>query len=222
MKLLSYNVNGLRAAIKKGVLDFLLKENADIIAFQEVKALQNQVDLSQLYEAGYKYIYFNSAVRKGYSGTCVLSKIEAESVSYGLGSFDNNEEGRVITLEFEKFYFICVYTPNSKDQLTRLEYRMNWDEEFAKYLKKIDKTKPLIATGDFNVAHEEIDLKNPDTNHHNPGFSDQEREGFGNLLSNGFIDTFRHLYPNKIEYSWFSTRTAARDKCGLENRLLFN
>lgn len=209
MKLLSYNINGIRSAAKKGLIDYLQHENADIVALQEVKALREQLDF-QLPE-GYE-VFWNAAERKGYSGTAVLSKSHPVSVVYGLGDFDENKEGRVITLEYDNFYFVAVYTPNSKAELARLDYRQKWDWEFYKHISSLAKKHPVIVCGDLNVAYSEIDLKNPDVNHFNPGFSDEERSGFGYILDHGFVDTFRHLYPQKVEYSWYSYRNFAREK----------
>ena len=210
MKLISYNVNGIRSCIQKGLLDFINKENADIVMLQEVKALREQVDLSLIEE---KYnIFWNPAKRKGYSGTAIFTKDKPMNVIYGLGDFDNNEEGRVITCEFESCYIVCVYTPNAKAELARLDYRQEWDREFAQYLSSLSSKKSVVCAGDLNVAHNEIDLANPKTNHFNPGFSDEERSGFSSILSKGFIDTFRNLYPDKVEYSWFSYKTYARQR----------
>ena len=208
MKLISWNVNGIRAAIKKGFYDFAKEQNPDVICLQETKAHPEQVDL-QLDQ--YEYHFWNSAVKKGYSGTAIFSKVEPISVTYGLGIEEHDQEGRVITLEFEKFHLVNVYTPNSKRELLRLEYRTTkWDVLFLEHMQKLEKTKPVIVCGDLNVAHKEIDLKNDKTNHMNPGFTDEERASFDNFLNAGFVDTFRHLYPDEIKYSWWSYMFNAR------------
>ena len=208
MKLISWNVNGIRAAIKKGFLDYFNEQNADIFCLQERKLSAGQLDLEL---KGY-YQYWNYAEKKGYSGTAIFTKQEPLSVSYGLGIEEHDKEGRVITLEFEKFYMVTVYTPNSKDELLRLDYRMVWEDEFRKYLKNLEKKKPVVVCGDLNVAHKEIDLKNPKTNRRNAGFTDEERGKFTELLAAGFIDTFRHFYPNLEQvYSWWSYRGRARE-----------
>ena len=209
MKLISWNVNGLRAVMSKGFLiPFMNKENPDIMAFQETKMQEDQLNFNF---DGY-YRYMNSAERKGYSGTMVLSKKEPISVSYDIEGKDHPLEGRVITLEYDKFYFVCAYVPNSKDGLKRLDYRMHFEDDLRKHLKKLDKKKPVIYTGDLNVAHNEIDLKNPEDNHFSPGFSDEERDAFTKLLDCGFKDSFREVYPEKIQYSWWSYRTRARER----------
>ena len=209
MKLISWNVNGLRACITKGFYDFFRQEDADIFCLGETKM---QPEQAQIETPGY-FQYWNSAVKKGYSGVAIFSKKEALSVSYGLGIEEHDQEGRVITLEFEDFFLVNVYTPNSKDGLLRLDYRMIWEDEFRKHLNKLDKIKPVIVCGDMNVAHKEIDLKNPKTNRRNPGFTDEERNKMTELLESGFIDTFRYLYPDKIDaYSWWSYRMKAREK----------
>lgn len=209
VKLLNWNVNGLRAILSKGNLEeFILKENPDIISFEETKMQPEQ--LTYNFE-GY-HLYMNSAERKGYSGTLVLTKKEPLSVEYDFEGEDHPKEGRVITLEFEDYYYVCAYVPNSKDGLLRLDYRMHWEDDLRKHLKKLDAKKPVIYTGDLNVAHEEIDLKNPDTNHMNAGFSDEEREAFTKLLALGFKDTFRALYPDTVKYSWWSYRMRARER----------
>ena len=207
MKIISWNVNGLRAVMSKGALMPLIeKENPDIIAFQETKMQEEQLDFNF---DGYLR-YMNSAERKGYSGTMVLTKKKPLSVTYDIKGKDHPKEGRVITLEFKDYYFVCAYVPNSKDGLLRIDYRCHWEDDLRKHLMKLDKIKPVIYTGDLNVAHEEIDLKNPDTNHESAGFSDQEREKFSKLLDSGFTDTFRKLYPSKVKYSWWSYRMNAR------------
>jgi exodeoxyribonuclease-3 len=207
MKFVSWNVNGLRACINKGFLDYFNKINADIFAIQESKLQKGQIDL---HLEGY-YQYWNYAERKGYSGTAIFTKKEPISVSYGIGIEEHDKEGRVITLEYEDFYFITVYTPNSKENLARLDYRMVWEDEFRNFLKNLEKKKPLIICGDLNVAHNEIDLKNPNSNRKNAGFTNEERGKFTELLNSGFIDTFRYLYPDKEGvYSWWSYRFNAR------------
>lgn len=207
MKLVSWNVNGLRACLGKGMLESLASLDADVISLQETKMQpeQAQVDLP-----GYLQ-YWNSAERKGYSGTAVFSRIPPLSVSYGLGIEEHDHEGRVITLEFDSFFLVNVYTPNSQDKLARIDYRMRWEEDFRAYVMGLDARKPVILCGDLNVAHEEIDLKNPKTNRENPGFSDQERAKMTTLLGSGFIDSFRHFYPELTgAYSWWSYRFNAR------------
>ena len=209
MKLVSWNVNGLRACMGKGFMDFFKEADADIFCIQESKLQEGQISLEL---PGY-HQYWNYAVKKGYSGTAIFTKEEPLSVSYGLGLEEHDQEGRVITLEFPDFYMVTVYTPNSQDGLARLDYRMTWEEEFLKYLKKLEEKKPVIYAGDLNVAHKEIDLKNPKTNRKNAGFTDEEREKFSVLLENGFIDTFRYFYPDlKDAYSWWSYRFHAREK----------
>ena len=209
MKLISWNVNGLRALMAKGnLVPFMNAEDPDIMAFQETKMQENQFDFNF---DGY-FRYMNSAERKGYSGTMVLSKIKPLSVSYDIKGEDHPKEGRVITLEYEDFYFVCAYVPNSKDGLLRLDYRMKWEDDLRKHLVKLDKKKPVIYTGDLNVAHNEIDLKNPNENHFSAGFSDEERGKFTALLSSGFKDSFRELYPEKVQYSWWSYRARARER----------
>ena len=206
-KLISWNVNGLRACLKKGFLDYFKDVNADIFCIQESKLQEGQIDLNL---EDY-YDYWNYAEKKGYSGTAIFTKEKPLNVTLGLGIEEHDKEGRVITLEFEDFYMITVYTPNSQDKLARIDYRMSWEDAFLNYLKELEKNKPVIVCGDLNVAHKEIDLKNPKTNRNNAGFSDQEREKFSNLLSNGFIDTFRYFYPDKEgAYSWWSYRFNAR------------
>lgn len=209
MKLISWNTNGIRAAIRKGFYDFFEEIDADIFCVQETKMQEGQVEIES---PGY-FQYWDTAVKKGYSGTLVFSKEEPISVSKGLGIKEHDQEGRVVTVEYEKFYLVNVYTPNSQDGLKRLDYRVNkWDKEFRDYVVKLKEKKSVIICGDLNVAHHEIDLKNPDTNHFSAGFSDEERESFTKLLDSGFVDTFRYLYPDKVKYSWWSYRTAARDR----------
>ncbi len=209
MKLISWNVNGLRALMSKGnLIPFMNAENPDIMAFQETKMQEDQFNFNF---DGY-FRYMNSAEKKGYSGTMVLSKIRPLSVSYDIKGKDHPKEGRVITLEFEDFYFVCAYVPNSKDGLLRLDYRMLWEDDLRKHLVRLDKKKPVIYTGDLNVAHNEIDLKNPETNHFSAGFSDEERGKFTVLLKSGFKDTFRELYPETVKYSWWSYRSKARER----------
>lgn len=209
MKLISWNVNGLRACVQKGFLDFFNEIDADIFCIQESKLQEGQIELSL---DGY-YQYWNYAEKKGYSGTAIFTKKEPLSVSYGLGIEEHDKEGRVITLEFEDFYMVTVYTPNSKRELTRLEYRMKWEDDFLAYLKKLEESKPVVVCGDLNVAHKEIDLKNPKTNRKNAGFTDEERNKFSVLLDSGFIDTFRYFYPDlKDSYSWWSYLFNARAK----------
>lgn len=207
MKLISWNVNGLRAVVGKGFIDIFNDLDADIFCLQETKLQAGQIDLDL---PGY-YQYWNYAVKKGYSGTAVFTKTEPLSVAYGLGIEEHDQEGRVITLEFEKFYLVNVYTPNAKEGLARIDYRMVWEDDFRTYLKKLEQTKPVILCGDLNVANEEIDLKNPKTNRGNAGFSDQERGKIKELLEDGFVDTFRYFYPDKTgAYSWWSYRFNAR------------
>lgn len=208
MKLISWNVNGLRACVGKGFEEIFKKLDADFFCLQETKMQEGQLDISF---DGYES-YWNYADKKGYSGTAIFTKHHPVSVSYGLGIDEHDHEGRVITLEMEKFYLITVYTPNSQDGLRRLDYRMTWDDDFRKYLNSLDKKKPVIVCGDMNVAHEEIDLKNPKSNRRNAGFTDEEREKFTELLSCGYIDTFRDLHPEDIVYSWWSYRFKAREK----------
>lgn len=208
MKLISWNVNGLRACVGKGFKEIFKQLDADFFCLQETKMQEGQLDISF---DGYES-YWNYADKKGYSGTAIFTKHHPVSVSYGLGIDEHDHEGRVITLEMEKFYLITVYTPNSQDGLRRLDYRMTWDDDFRKYLNDLDKKKPVIVCGDMNVAHEEIDLKNPKSNRRNAGFTDEEREKFTELLSCGYIDTFRDLHPEDIVYSWWSYRFKAREK----------
>lgn len=209
MKLISWNVNGLRACVGKGFLEFVQAQDADFFCIQETKLQEGQIEL----DLPEYYKYWNYAEKKGYSGTAILAKKEALAVSYGIGIDEHDHEGRVITLEYEDFYLITVYTPNAKEGLARLPYRMKWEEDFLAYLKKLEEKKPVIFCGDLNVAHKEIDLKNPKTNRKNAGFSDEEREKFTVLTQSGFIDTFRYFYPDKEGiYSWWSYRFSARAK----------
>ena len=209
MKLISWNVNGLRACMKKGFAEFFLKEDADVFAIQETKMQEDQLEDGMRFE-GY-HLYMNSAEKKGYSGTLVYSKTEPISVCFDIEEEGCNE-GRVITLKYPDFYFVTAYVPNSKDGLLRLDFRMTWEDALRKHLMKLDKKKPVIYTGDLNVAHEEIDLKNPDENHFSAGFSDEERGKFSELLKAGFSDSFRVLYPEKEKYTWWSYRTRARER----------
>lgn len=209
MKLISWNVNGLRACMGKGFMDFFDAEDADIFCLQETKMSEGQLEWDKL---GY-YDYWNYAEKKGYSGTAVFTKKKPLSVTYGIGIEEHDHEGRVITLEFEDFYFVTVYTPNSKRELERLDYRMVWEDDFRAYLKTLDEKKPVIVTGDMNVAHKEIDLKNPKTNHRSAGFTDEERDKMTALLDSGFTDTFRHFYPDMENiYSWWSYMFKSREK----------
>ena len=209
MKLISWNVNGIRACINKGFKDFLNEIDSDIFCIQETKCQKDQIDLEfERYTS-----YWNSAEKKGYSGTAIFTKQKPISVTYGIGIEEHDKEGRVITLEFEKFYMINIYTPNSKRELERLEYRQIWEDEIRKYMLKLNENKPVIMCGDLNVAHKEIDLKNPKTNRHNAGFTDEERNKMTELLDAGFVDTFRVLYPDKENaYSWWSYMGHAREK----------
>ena len=209
MKLISWNVNGLRACVGKNFMDFFHEIDADIFCIQESKLQEGQIDLDL---PGY-HQYWNYAEKKGYSGTAIFTKQEPLNVFYGIGIEEHDKEGRVITLEFDKFYMITVYTPKSQNELARLPYRMQWEDAFLAYLKKLEETKPVVFCGDLNVAHKEIDLKNPKTNRKNAGFTDEEREKFSILLENGFIDTFRYFYPD-VEgiYSWWSYRFQSRAK----------
>ncbi len=213
MKLISWNVNGLRAVINKGFEDFFKEANADIFCLQETKMQVEQLgeDAKKIFD-GY-YQYWNCAEKKGYSGTAIFTKKEPISVSYGIGIEEHDKEGRVITLEYEDFYIVDCYTPNSKRELERLEYRMIWEDELRNYLLNLNKRKPVILCGDLNVAHKEIDLKNPKTNRRNAGFTDEEREKMTRLLDSGFTDSFRFLYPNKENcYSWWSYMGHSREK----------
>lgn len=207
MKLISWNVNGLRAVCGKGFADIFTELDADFFCLQETKMQAGQLDLEFL---GYRS-YWNFADKKGYSGTAVYTKHDPLSVTYGLGIDEHDHEGRVITLEMEDFYLVCVYTPNSQDELRRLEYRMKWEDDFRDYVNGLKKSKGVIICGDLNVAHKDIDLKNPQTNHYNAGFTDEERGRFTTLLASGFIDTFRHFYPDQRDmYSWWSYRFQSR------------
>ena len=209
MKLISWNVNGLRACMTKGFMDAFESLNADIFCLQETKLSEGQLALEL---PGY-HQYWNYAEKKGYSGTAIFTKEEPLSAAYGIGIPEHDHEGRVITLEYEKFYFVTVYTPNSQDGLKRLDYRMEWEKAFLAYLKKLEEKKPVIFCGDLNVAHQEIDLKNPKTNRKNAGFTDEERARFSELLKEGFVDTFRYFYPEETGlYSWWSYRFHAREK----------
>lgn len=209
MKLISWNVNGLRACVGKGFMDFFKEADADIFCLQETKLQEGQISLEL---PGY-HQYWNYAEKKGYSGTAIFTKEEPLSVTYGIGIEEHDHEGRVITLEFPDFYVITVYTPNSQDELARLDYRMKWEDDFLAYIKKLEEKKPVIFCGDLNVAHKEIDLKNPKTNRKNPGFTDEEREKFTVITESGLIDTFRYFYPDlENAYSWWSYRFHAREK----------
>ena len=208
MKFISWNVNGFRACLDKGFSDFFKSEDADFFAIQETKM---QIGQAQFEPEGF-YQYWNSAEKKGYSGTAIFTKHKPLSVSYGIGIPEHDTEGRAITLEYEDFYFLCVYTPNAQRELARLSYRMEWEDALRTYISELDKKKPVIYCGDLNVAHEEIDLKNPKTNHFSAGFSDEERGKFTELLSAGFRDTFRTLYPDTVRYSWWSYMYGARAK----------
>lgn len=208
-KMISWNVNGLRACVGKGFLEFMKEQDADIFCVQETKLQAGQIDL----DLPQYHQYWNYAERKGYSGTAIFTKEEPLSITYGIGIEEHDHEGRVITLEFADYYFITVYTPNSKDGLARLDYRMVWEADFLAYLRKLEEKKPVIFCGDLNVAHKEIDLKNPKSNHKNPGFTDEERGRFTALMEAGFIDTFRYFYPDlENVYSWWSYRFSARSK----------
>ncbi|EAD0679671.1 exodeoxyribonuclease III [Listeria monocytogenes] len=209
MRLISWNVNGLRAAVKKGFLEYFEEVDADIFCLQETKLQEGQIELDL---PAYKD-YWNYAVKKGYSGTAIFTKVEPLSVQYGLGIPEHDTEGRVITLEFEEFFMVTVYTPNSQAELKRLDYRMTFEDAILEYVKNLDKTKPVVLCGDLNVAHEEIDLKNPKTNRKNAGFSDEERAKFSAFLDAGFIDSFRYFYPDLTDaYSWWSYRMNARTR----------
>lgn len=217
LKLVSWNVNGIRAVMKKGFLESIDELQADIVCLQETKAHPHQVD-HELKEMGYNYEFWNSADKAGYSGTAIFSKIEPLSVIYDMGIEEHDNEGRVIATEFEKFFLVTVYTPNSKRQLERLDYRQEWDRDFLNYIKELEKNKPVIFCGDLNVAHKEIDVKNDKGNKTtktkpgNAGFTDQEREGFENILGAGFIDTFRYFYPNVEKFSWWTYMFNSRAK----------
>ena len=225
MKMISWNVNGLRACVQKGFWDFFRESDADVFCLQETKLQAGQIAMpedvftvtgNEDTEASTDtkwYGYWNYAEKKGYSGTAVFTKKKPLSVAYGIGIEEHDHEGRVITLEFEEYYMVTCYTPNSKNELLRLPYRMVWEEDFLAYLQTLDKNKPVIMCGDLNVAHEEIDIKNPKTNHHNAGFTDEERQKMTMLLAGGFTDTYRYLYPDTRDvYSWWSYRFHARDK----------
>ena len=208
-KLISWNVNGLRSCMGKGFMDFFDSVDADIFCLQEIKLSEGQIEWNK---ENY-YSYWNYAEKKGYSGTAVFSKEKPLSVKYGIGIDEHDHEGRVITLEFENFYMVTVYTPNSQRELTRLEYRMKWEDDFRNFLNDLRKTKPVVVTGDMNVAHKEIDLKNPKTNRKNAGFTDEERQKMTELLDSGFIDTFRYFYPDAEQrYSWWSYMFKSREK----------
>ena len=209
MRFVSWNVNGIRACVQKGFLDFFQDVDADIFCIQESKMQEGQLELEL---PGY-YQYWNYAEKKGYSGTAVFTKKEPLSVAYGIGVEEHDKEGRVITLEFEDYYILTVYAPNAQNELARLDYRMEWEDAFLTYLKSLEEKKPVVFCGDLNVAHQEIDLKNPKTNRKNAGFTDEEREKFSHLLAAGFVDTFRYFYPDVENiYSWWSYRFSARQK----------
>lgn len=209
MKLISWNVNGLRACVQKNFMESFQELDADIFCLQETKLQEGQIDLTL---DGY-YQYWNYAEKKGYSGTAIFTRIEPMNVTYGIGIEEHDKEGRVITLEYKDYYMITVYVPNSQNELARLPYRMKWEEDFLAYLKRLEKTKPVIFCGDLNVAHKEIDLKNPKTNRMNAGFTDEERACFTKVVESGFIDTFRYFYPEQTGiYSWWSYRFRAREK----------
>ena len=208
MKLISWNLNGLRAVMNKNFMEFFNEADADVFCLQETKLQEGQIEMDL---PGY-HQYWNYADKKGYSGTAIFTKKEPLSVTYGMGIDEHDHEGRVITLEFDDFYFITVYVPNSQDGLKRLDYRMKWEDDFLGYLKELEKTKPVVFCGDLNVAHEEIDLKNPKTNRKNAGFTDEERSKMTALLDAGFTDTFRYFYPEQVTYSWWSYRFKAREK----------
>jgi exodeoxyribonuclease-3 len=211
MRLVSWNVNGLRAIMKKGFIESVKKINPDVLCLQETKMQEGQIDLDVDLEEYEKY--FNSAQKKGYSGTAVFTKVKPVNVTYGMDKEEHDKEGRIITAEFDDFYLVNVYTPNSKTELERLEYRMIWEDEFRNYLKELERTKPVIVCGDLNVAHKEIDLKNPSSNRKSAGFTDEERNKFTELLDAGFIDTFRYFYPDKEgAYTWWSYLTKARER----------
>ena len=209
MKFISWNVNGLRACVGKNFMEYFNEADADIFCLQETKMQAGQLELDT---PGY-HQYFNYAEKKGYSGTAIFAKEEPINVTYGIGVEEHDHEGRVITLEYPEFYFITVYVPNSQDGLKRLDYRMRWEDDFLKYIKKLDKKKPVIYCGDLNVAHKSIDLKNPTTNHENAGFTDEERGKFSEVLKAGFVDSFRYFYPDlEGAYSWWSYRMKARER----------
>ena len=208
MRFVSWNVNGLRAALKKGFMESFKELDADAFCLQETKMQEGQAILDL---PGYEQ-YFYSAEKKGYSGTAIFTRIKPLSVNYGIGTPEHDHEGRVITLEMDDFHLVTVYTPNSQDGLRRLDYRMKWEKDFQDYLHRLDRKKPVVVCGDMNVAHEEIDIKNPKTNRRNAGFTDEEREKMTQLLDSGFIDTFRTLYPEQVTYSWWSYRFRARER----------
>ena len=208
MKLISWNVNGIRAAYNKGFNEFFDNENADIFCIQETKMQEGQLDLAK---EGY-YVYLNSAEKKGYSGTAIWTKIKPITVKYGIDIEEHDKEGRVITLEFEKFFMVTVYTPNAKRELERLEYRVKWEQDFRKYLEELRKVKPVVICGDLNVAHKEIDVKNDKANRGQAGFTDEERREFNNLLDLKYIDTFRKFYPEEERFTWWSYFGKAREK----------
>ena len=208
MKFISWNVNGLRAVMGKGFMEIFNELDADIFCLQETKLQEGQIEMDL---PGYRQ-YWNYAEKKGYSGTAIFTKKEPLSVTYGIGVDEHDHEGRVITLEYEDFYFITVYVPNSQDELKRLDYRMRWEDDWHRYIKSLEKKKPVIYCGDLNVAHKEIDLKNPTANHHNAGFTDEERGKLSALLDDGMIDTFRLFYPDTVTYSWWSYRFKARER----------
>ena len=207
MKLATWNVNGLRAVLGKGLLDYIKDSDMDVLCLQETKCQPEQA----IFELEGYHRYFNSADKKGYSGTAIFTKEEPLSVTYDFGEDVHRHEGRIITAEYPDFYLVCCYTPNSQDELKRLSYRMEWEDALREYLRELDKTKPVVYCGDLNVAHEEIDLKNPKTNHFNPGFTDEERGKMTRLLNCGFADSFRRLYPDEVKYSWWSYRFHARE-----------
>ncbi len=208
MKLVSWNVNGLRACLGKGFLDYVRSEDPDVICLQETKLQPEQA----VFELPGYHRYFNSADKKGYSGTAILTRTEPLSVTCDFGEDVHRHEGRIITAEYPDFYLVCCYTPNAQDGLRRLDYRMLWEDDLRAYLQSLDRVKPVVYCGDLNVAHEEIDLKNPKTNRMNAGFTDQEREKFSTLLASGFTDSFRFKYPEQVTYSWWSYRFQARQK----------
>lgn len=209
MKLISWNVNGLRAVMKKDFEGIFEAMDTDVLCLQETKMQAGQLD----YDPEGYYAYYNYAEKKGYSGTAVYTRVKPLNVTYGIQEEEHNTEGRVITCEYENFFLVCVYTPNSQPELKRVEYRMKWEDDFREYLKMLDETKPVVLCGDLNVAHKEIDLKNPSANRKNPGFSDQERQQFTNLLDVGFVDSFREIHPNEADrYSWWSYRFNARSR----------
>ena len=213
MKFISWNVNGLRAVVNKGFQEFFDSLDFDFFCIQETKMQEDQIDMNINSILDGYYSYWNSAEKKGYSGTAIFTKKEPVSVTYGLGIEEHDKEGRVITLEYDNFYLVNCYTPNSKRELERLDYRQVWEDEIRNYLKKLEETKPVVYCGDLNVAHKEIDLKNPKTNHFSAGFTDEERNKMTELLDSGFIDTFRYLYPDKEEaYTWWSYMRQAREK----------